>query len=77
MKWLIWEREGIKQRKDIPEGYGEWFFRDVMHCDAATYTYEDVLATRFRTEEMKELEAVRKHLDDVVPRRENAFLWRK
>ena len=77
LKWLIWEHEGVKQRKDIPEGYGEWFFRDVMRCDAATYTYEDVLATRFRTEEMKELEAVRKHLDDVVPRWENAFLWRK
>lgn len=44
-----------------------------MHCDAATYTYEDVLATRFRTEEMLEMEAVRKLLDNVVARKENAF----
>ena len=48
-----------------------------MHCDAATYTYEDVLATRFRTEEMLEMEAVQKHLDNVVARKENAFLWGK
>lgn len=77
LKWQIWEHEGLQQRKDIPQGYSECFFHDVMHCDAATYTYEDVLATRFRTEEMLELEVVRKHLENVVPRKENAFLWRK
>lgn len=76
LKWMIWEQKGIQQRKDIPKGYSECFFHDVMHCDAATYTYEDVLATRFRTEEMLELEAVRKHLNDVVVKKENAFLWR-
>ena len=77
LKWLIWEQEGIQHRKDIPEGYSDWFFHDIMHCDAATYTYEDVLATRFRTEEMLEMEAVQKHLDNVVARKENAFLWGK
>ncbi len=77
LKWQIWEHEGLQHRKDIPQGYSEWFFHDVMHCDAATYTYEDVLATRFRTEEMLELEAVRKHLENVVPRKENAFVWRR
>ena len=77
LKWMIWEREGIQHRKDIPKGYSDWFFHDVMHCDAATYTYEDVLVTRFRTEEMLEMEAVRKHLDNVVVRKENSFLWRK
>lgn len=77
LKWQIWEQEGLKHRRDIPEDYSECFFHDVMHCDEATYTYEDVLATRFRTEEMLELEAVRTHLENVVPRKENAFLWRK
>lgn len=77
LKWLIWENEGIQPRQELPENYSEWFLNDVMHCEAATYTLEDVLATRFRTKEMKELEEVRRHLDRVVPRKENAFLWRE
>ncbi|MBE5952393.1 MAG: hypothetical protein E7260_12570 [Lachnospiraceae bacterium] len=77
LKWIIWENEGIHARKDFPENYSEWFLNDVMHCEAATYTLEDVLATRFRTKEMKELEEVRQHLDQIVPRKENAFLWRR
>lgn len=76
LKWLIWENEGIQPRQELPENYSEWFLNDVMHCEAATYTLEDVLATRFRTKEMKELEEVRHHLDKVVPRKENVFLWR-
>ena len=56
LKWLIWENEGVYEREDLTENYSEWFLNDVMHCEAATYTLEDVLATRFRTKEMKELE---------------------
>lgn len=76
LKWMIWENEDIYEREDFPENYSEWFLNDVMHCEAATYTLDDVLATRFRTKEMIELEEVRRHLDKVVSRKENAFLWR-
>ena len=77
LKWMIWENEGIYERDDFPENYSELFFCDVMHCEAATYTLDDVLATRFQTKEMIELEEVRRHLDRVVPRKENVFLWRR
>lgn len=47
-----------------------------MHCEAATYTLEDVLETRYKDKNRMEQEEVMRHLEKVTPSKENAFLWR-
>lgn len=76
LKWEIWEKEGIHKRRDVPEGYSALFLEDIMHCEAATYTIEDVLLTRYRDKNRMEQEEVMRHLEKVTPSKENAFLWR-
>lgn len=77
LKWEIWEREGQKERNSIPEDYGEWFTKTFEKCLAPWDTLETVERTRFHTKAEIEQRNAFSHLDKLVPRKENAFLFSK
>lgn len=76
LKWEIWEREGLCRRDSLPEGYGETYRQTFAKRLAPWDTLESVERTRYHTGAEREQRAVEAHGDGLIPRRENAFLWR-
>lgn len=76
LKWDIWESEGLQPRSALPEDYGKKFIEEYARRMYPYDTLESVEATRFHDKaEMEQREAF-SHLDNLIPSRENAFLWR-
>lgn len=76
LKWEIWEREGQIQRASLPEDYEEQFGKVFEQRIQPWDTLETVERTRFHTKEELEQKDVSVHLDNLIPCRENAFLFR-
>ena len=74
LKWEIWESKPPAKRAQFPPDVRERELQSRLHIH---YTMGDVNKTRFRTREEREQEDAFAHLDRLIPRRENAFLFRK
>jgi 1-acyl-sn-glycerol-3-phosphate acyltransferase len=76
LKWKIWENEGIHKRCDIPDGYSDIFLNNIMKQSTTEYTVDEIIRTRFHIKEPSP-EEVFSFMDDLIPKRENAFLLRR
>lgn len=77
LKWSIWEMEGIQDRLSLPDDYAKQF-RALFEQKIHPYdTPETIEKTRFHTEAEIEQRDAFSHLERLIPRRENAFLFSK
>lgn len=77
LKWSIWEKEGIQNRSDLPEGYAKEFkaqFEQKIHPYDTPGTVE---RSRFHTKEEIEQKEAFSCLERLIPRKENLFLFCK
>jgi 1-acyl-sn-glycerol-3-phosphate acyltransferase len=76
LKWDIWEKQGVKRRKDIPEDYADTFLNNIMNQSPEDYTVDDIIRTRFHGKETSPEEAFA-YIEHLTPKKENAFLFRR
>ncbi len=80
LKWEIWESQPQTRRADIPPDYRRKELQEIKELQEQmnnVYTMDDIEITRFHTKAeiaRKEVEAC---LGQLIPRKENAFLFRK
>lgn len=75
LKWEIWEKYGKALRADIPDGYRETFLAEYEAQTDEAYTLEDVRNTCYHPK-MASPEEAFAFMEELVPCRENAFLFR-
>ena len=80
LKWELMERYSYVTRNELlkgktPEEYWHDYIEHLI-SEVDFYDREVEDNAHFRSKEQKEYEAVCTHLEKVVPRMENAFLWR-
>lgn len=76
LKWEIWEREPLQSRGSLPTDYSELFRKEF---EARIYPYdtpETIERSRFHGKISSPQEAFA-HLNQLIPCRENAFLFRE
>lgn len=73
LKWEIWASQPQAKRNDIPPDHRQ---QELKTLTQGSYTLEVIEATRFHTKAENEQKAAFAHLDKLIPRRENAFLFR-
>ena len=76
LKWEIWEREGVQTRSSLPGDYRKQF---IKQFEERIYPYDTpatIERSRFHTREEMEQRDAFLFLDRLVPRWENAFLFR-
>lgn len=76
LKWEIWENEDLVIRRSLADNYRELFIKEFEERIYPYDTLESVERTRYHGEISSPEESFA-HLDMLIPRRENAFLWRK
>lgn len=76
LKWEIWEYMGIHSRTDLPPDYAEREFYP-MFAPVSGYTMQDAIEIRYRDQNITTPADAFAHLQTLIPRRENAFLFRK
>lgn len=76
LKWEVWEYMGIHSRADLPPDYAEREFYP-MFAPVSGYTMQDAIETRYRDKNITTPADAFAHLQTLIPRRENAFLFRK
>lgn len=81
LKWELMERYSNETRQELlkdktPEEYWHDYIEHLI-SEVDFYDREVEDNAHFRSKEQKEYEAVCAHLEKVVPRVENAFLWRR
>lgn len=77
LKWEIWEKEGIGKRSDIDNGYSEMFLNSIMNQTVYGYTVEKIIKRRFKDKSISTPEEAFAFMEQLIPKRENAFLFRK
>lgn len=75
LKWEIWVREGVQSRSALPEDAGKRFREKFKECIAPYDTLETVERSRFHEKISSPQEAFA-HLQQLIPCKENAFLFR-
>jgi hypothetical protein len=76
LKWEIWANMGIHSRADLPPDYAEREFYP-MFAPVSGYTMQDAIETRYRDKNITTPADAFAYLQTLIPRRENAFLFRK
>lgn len=76
LKWEIWERFPVTGRASLPEDAAAQFLAEIMSQSENGYTVEEIIRTRFHSKETSPQEAF-VHLKQLIPSRENAFLFRE
>ena len=77
LKWEIWEKEGIGKRSDIDNGYSEIFLNNIMNQTSSGYTVEEIIRTRYKDKSVITPEEAFAFMEQLIPKKENAFLFRK
>ncbi|MBD5542237.1 MAG: hypothetical protein HDR00_13820 [Lachnospiraceae bacterium] len=77
LKWEIWEKYGRVSRCDIPDGYIKTFLVGYEQQMDDVYTMEDVHNTRYKDRSITTKEEAFAFMKQLIPKRENAFLFRK
>lgn len=76
LKWEIWENFGIFPREgQFSEDFKKKIFS--LFDSFPGYTIQDAVETRYYDKNITEPNEAFAHLDQLIPRRENAFLLRK
>lgn len=81
LKWELMERYSRVTRTELlkdktPEEYWHDYIEHLI-SEVDFYDRDVEENAHFRSKEQKEYEAVRTHLERVIPKKENAFLWRR
>jgi 1-acyl-sn-glycerol-3-phosphate acyltransferase len=76
LKWEIWERERVQERKSLPENYKEIFAKEFEKRIQPYDTLETVERARYHSKTPSPKEAFA-YLDKLIPSKENAFLFRE
>ncbi len=74
LKWEIWEHCGLHSRADLPSDYREKEFYP-QFAPVGGYEIQDTIAARYRDKKITAPEDAFAHLDRLIPRGENAFLF--
>lgn len=78
LKWELWERQSQEMRANIPLGYRQQYLRGFTdQITDESYSLEAIEITRFHTKEEIVQKEVETHMERLIPRKENAFLFRK
>lgn len=75
LKWEIWEKFGVTSRNNIPNDYLKTFLDGFEVQMNGVYSLEDIYLTRYHQKVVSPEEAFA-HLQDLIPNRNNAFLFR-
>lgn len=76
LKWEIFEHLGVHSRAAMPPDYAEKEFYP-MFAPVMGYGFQDADETRYRDKHITTPTDAFAHLQALIPRRENAFLFRK
>lgn len=76
LKWKIWEKFSVCKRKEIDEDFGLHFASDILEEAGPYYTMKMVEDERYHDKHVKSHDEVFSFIGNLVPRRENAFLFR-
>ena len=77
LRWDIWEKEPVMQRKKLPEDSSERLHREIMEQSENGYTEEEIERTRFHDRDENAMKEAESCLDRLIPNSENAFLLRE
>lgn len=77
LKWDIWGKEGVQSRSSLPQDYRERFHQEFEKRISPWDTLETIERARFHTKAEMEQQDAFAHLDQLIPSRANAFLFRK
>lgn len=76
LKWTTWEQIGKVTRHSLGAGYHKIFADEIVARCELGYTIDDIERTRYHTKAEMEQQEAFAFLDNLIPRKENAFLWR-
>lgn len=77
LKWELWERFPLCGRAGLPEDAAERFLDSIMSETENGYTVEAIERSRYHSREELAQQDAFAHLDQLIPSRANAFLFRK
>ena len=77
LKWEIYETKSITKRNSFPDNYAMEYKQIFLDQAQGVYTWEDFINTAYRPKNITTSDAAFAHLDQLIPCRENAFLFRK
>lgn len=77
LKWEIWEHVGLSERKKIPMNYGRTFLEEIFEEKDTSYTVQDVYDTMYKPRNEVSPKEAFAYLDNLIPKKENAFLFRE
>ena len=78
LRWEIWTSKAEGKRAEIPADYRQrqmQEMRELQKQKQDAYTMEDIERTRFHTGAEQAQKDAFAHLDRLIPRKENAFLF--
>lgn len=76
LKWEIWEQFPLEKRKNLSEDYSKIFIDKIMSETENDYTLERIYETRYTDRHNVEPEEAFAFMQQLIPRWENAFLFR-
>ena len=76
LKWEVWSSQPQESRGTLPEDYLTQYLRSFTdQIPDDSYSLEIIEKTRFHTKAEREHREAFAHLEQLIPRRENAFLF--
>jgi hypothetical protein len=76
LKWEVWSSQPQESRDTLPEDYLSQYLRSFTdQIPDDSYSLEIIEKTRFHTKAEREHREAFAHLEHLIPRRENAFLF--
>lgn len=77
LRWEIWEKKPVAQRKKLPEDASERLHREISAQYEYGYSDEVIERSRFHDRDEDAMKEAMKSLDRLIPSSENAFLLRE
>ena len=77
LKWEIYETQSLTKRNSIPDNYAMEYKQIFLDQAQGVYTWEFFVNTAYRPKNITTSDEAFIHLDQLIPCRENAFLFRK
>lgn len=76
LKWEIYETQSITKRNSFPDNYAVEYRKMFLEQAQGVYTWEDFVNTAYCPKNITTSDEAFIHLDQLIPCRENAFLFR-
>lgn len=77
LKWEIYETQSLTKRNSIPDNYAVEYRQIFLDQAQGVYTWEDFINTAYHPKNIATSAEAFAHLDQLIPCRENAFLFQK